>query len=609
MSIFPPFRLKLTIRQFRILAFVLVGLMMLSMSLSSFAQTAPAPLGFNVLNGIGDVYKGSQKGWGDAIRVYAIRLFMLLASIDFGWMCVTFIMDKKELDDMMFSLGKKLMTLSFFLFLLMSSGTWIPQIIDSFTQIGRQAGHATAASPDGIVADGYDAALGVFQIVHELKLSEQLVAVLPAAVIALLMFLSFLFVAAQLLVALIESYIIIGGGVIMMGFGGSRWTTDMASKYMQSAVAIGIKLMVLYLVVGSGQALFSDIHLESGNEFFPSMFKALGAALVYAYLSIQVPAIANSMMSGSPSLSAGGMAGAVIGAGAAAAGVGAAAAATSKAGAGAVGGAAVAATGVAKAIGAGIDSGMDMGKSGAGLAAHAISEAGKQGLGLASGAIGDKIAGGASSFAAAVDGSAGGQVASSIQASRGGSMSGVPASAPSDSGALPVPGQAAPSGGAAPSVGSGSAPAAPQSGSAGSPGAASAGTLAGTQSGTSVDADGVQPPGATMTAGGAADNAGGAAAAPPPGQVGASAGSAAAQPSTPTANAPGVPPSAASAAPPAGDASTGSISGGGQQGASQDAGYKGKPDPLHRQIQDLKGYVPDDAAHAASINIDMKHAE
>lgn len=470
----PTPRANLSASQIRMIAIIAVMAMMALSSASTFAQT-PAP-SMGILDGIGAAFQAKQKGWGDAISVYAKRLFWLLAVIDFSYLCATFVLDKKEMEDLLFSVLRKLMTLGFFFFVLKTSHDWIPQIIDTFKQIGQEAGGTTAGSPDGVAVAGYDAAIGVFQILKELKLSEQLVAVLPAVFMSLIIFLSFIWVSAQLLIAQVETTFAVGAGIILLGFGGSKWTTDMASKYMQYAVATGLKLMMLFLLVGTGQHLFEDIHLISGDEFLPSLLRTTGSAIMYGFLATKIPAIASAMMSGSPSLTAGDMAGAVLGAGAAIAGLGAAGMMASKAAGGAAVGSAAGATGVAKALSAGIDSGLDLGKSGAGLAMHAMGEAGSHGLGLAAGAIGDKVAGGAASFGQMVDQSAGGRVASSIHASRGGSMAGVgsqsdanASEAPSPSAGIPAVGNAASNANASPTSVSDSSSGAPQVAEASAP--------------------------------------------------------------------------------------------------------------------------------------------
>lgn len=617
----------------------LLGLWLLLDAGTALAQAQQPALPFNILDKIGQTYTGENGGkafqWSEIIRVYAIRLFLLLAAIDFGWMCANFIFEKKELEDMVYSAAKKLMTLSFFFSLLLTTNTWIPQIINSFSKIGKEAGGTVVATPDGIAAHGYDAAIGVFEILNALDLGEQIVAVLPAVGMALLIFLAFLWTAAQLLVAQIESSIAIGAGIILMGFGGSRWTTDMATKYKQYVVATGVKLMLMYIIVGTGATLFNDIKLVSGEQFLSSMLVAAGSAFMYAFLATKVPAMASGMMSGSPSMSAGDLMGAAIGAGAAMAGLGAAGAAMGKAGAGAIGGGAAAATGVGQALGAGLQSGMDMGKSGAGLAAHAVGEVASHGLGMASGAIGDRLAGGSAGFGEMVSNSTGGRIATSIQASRGGSMAGVAGTGGAEAqggNAAPAPGAAPAStpGGASTSSPSGAASTAatPAAGSAATPAAGSAATAqsaASTGTGQSnpnaAAASTPSPSGASRTAGTNGNSAPSSpsSSASSPGAREASAPSAAperANSGDTNGNAPAATPadlsgstgsSDTSSVDGQGDASNGSLSGGDERKAAKPE--QKERDPLHRRIQELKGYVPDDAAHAATLQININHTQ
>lgn len=603
----------------------LLGMWFLLDAGSAFAQ-AQQPLPFNILDKIGQTYTGENGGkafqWSEIIRVYAVRLFLLLAAIDFGWMCANFIFEKKELEDMIYSAAKKLMTLSFFFFLLLTTNTWIPQIINSFAKIGKEAGGTNVSTPDGIAANGFDAAIGIFQIMGDLDLGEQFVAVLPAVGMALLIFLAFLWTAAQLLVAQIEASIAIGAGIILMGFGGSRWTTDMATKYKQYVVATGVKLMLMYIIVGTGATLFNDIKLVSGEQFLSSMLVAAGSAFMYAFLATKVPAMASGMMSGSPSMSAGDLMGAAIGAGAAIAGLGAAGAAMGKAGAGAIGGGAAAATGVGQALGAGLQSGMDMGKSGAGLAAHAVGEVASHGLGMASGAIGDRLAGGSAGFGEMVSNSTGGRIATSIQASRGGSMAGVAGAGGAESqggAAAPAPSAASAStpSGANPSSPSNAASTAatPAAGSTATAQSA-AGTGAGQGSpnvaaarsaavGSTAPTAGTAPASAAGTTGNSASSSPSSSATPPGASSGETSGD------TPSVAPTDLSTSAGSSETPnggsQGDASNGSLSGGGERKAASPE--QKDRDPLHRRIQDLKGYIPDDAAHAATLQININHTQ
>ncbi|MDR5777010.1 MULTISPECIES: P-type conjugative transfer protein TrbL [unclassified Caballeronia] len=633
----------------RFVSFAVIAMLLMTAVLSAHAQSSDTS--FSLLNGVQAKFQPLQLQWGAKIKVYAERLFWALAAVDFGWTCITYIIDKNDIADMLGSLIRKMMTISFFFILLKMSDTWIPMIINSFTQIGQDAaGSGASATPDQIVSTGWSTALAMFQALQNKGMSEKIAMALPVTALSILCFLSFLFVAVQLLVTLIETYIAIGAGIIMLGFGGSRWTTDMASKYMQYAVATGVKLMVIYLIVGAGQSLFDSTTMIDADQFIKSCMTAMGAGFVYAYLAFQVPAMASAMMSGSPSMTAGGMAGAALTAGAAMAGAGAAVAAGGMGAAKGAGGAAAGATGLAKALSAGINSGLDLGKSGTAAVAHGLGQVGAHGLGMASGSIGDAVGGARSNFAQSVDKSAGGKIASSIEATRGGSVSGIPVPQSSAANVAPASqsagsqsasngttatssspqssptGDAASTGAAVPEATAHAAEPVSSSVAGGIPGADSAvGSVAGSSAQVAqppIAAPGAAGAGSAAQAGAAqpgvsASNAGGAtpsaatssspahSAAPASASAGSmGSGSSTATPS-PTSTTSQMAPSSAQA--PAGDASNASISSDGQAGGNGPA--SSRDDPLHKRIQDLQGYVPQDSAHAASVNIDFKHTQ
>jgi type IV secretion system protein TrbL len=115
--------------------------------------------------------------------------------------------------------------------------------------------------------------------------------------------------ALQILITNIESYIIIGGGALLLGFNGSKWTQVFAEKYLGYAVSVGIKLFVLYLIVGLGQNLATTWVTQLGTFTPETVIQVGAAALIYGAMGIMVPGIAGSMLNGSPSMSLGSMAG------------------------------------------------------------------------------------------------------------------------------------------------------------------------------------------------------------------------------------------------------------------------------------------------------------
>ena len=80
---------------------------------------------------------------------------------------------------------------------------------------------------------------------------------------AVVIFIAYLAIAIQFVVAMVESYLVIGAGVIFLGFGGSRWTAAYVERYIAYAVSVGMKILVLYLLVGAGMTRLSG--LDSGR--------------------------------------------------------------------------------------------------------------------------------------------------------------------------------------------------------------------------------------------------------------------------------------------------------------------------------------------------------
>lgn len=594
----------------------LVALFMLQ-AVTSFNASADESL--LALDAIDAKFSGFQSTWYSVVKGFAFGLFWKLALVDFCWSTVIYVLEKNEMPEIISSLVRKIFTLGFFFSLLKMSDTWVPAIIQSFIKIGQSASGVGSLTPDGIVNKGLDLAMGAFATMKDLSTLKALGVVFPVTFMALLIFLAFLWVAGQLLVTLVESYIAIGLGVILLGFGGSRWTTDFATKYLQFAVGTGIKLMVLYAIVGGGQSLFSGLMIDP-DALLKSCMVIMGTSFVYTFLAINIPQLASAMMSGSPNLTAGAMAGASATVAGAALGAGAATAAAGAAAAGGAVSGAAGATGLMKALDAGLASAGDHGKTGVGALGHAAMEMASHGLGMAGGTVGNAAESAREAFGGKVDQSVGGKIASSIEATRGGSVAGVPAPAAAPSGAQAAPGAAGSAGGG----GGSSAPA--QGGASGSGGvpadvgqaaAPDVGVVGATQAPTPNDAPVAGPAAAATapTSSASTSTAPSGAATAPAGATGGSAGGA--PQATLGSNSPagGATPSA----PAGGDASTATVSGAtsgdggasnaggaGQGGGAQGGGHK--PPSLGQRVKELDGYIPQDGANGAAINIDISHA-
>lgn len=414
---------------------MLAGLMLLS----------PAAHATGALNTIQNVYQTAMHGWFSTLRGIANDLFFSLAAIDITWMALTWMLTRKTFDEIVPSVLKKVMTLGFFLALLTNAGTWVPDVIDSFVDAGQQAGAYQTLTPSTILTDAVGASVGILTGTTPAAAGQPAPAqqsffgkvlstvesatsplgdiedVLLRIIVAFVVFAALTYIAIELLVLLIESYVVIGAGVLFLGFGGSRWTTKFVDGYLNYAVSLGTKLFVLYLIVGAlvFQVLPAINTMLSSltTGFSPSTgLAAVGATAVMAMLAKTLPHHAGALLSGASSLSGGHGVDAVKSVGKAAVAVGAVAAAPAvlaAGAAGAAGGGAVAAGGASAGATGAAGGGVAASSASAGVAAPVAGGAGGAG---ATGAVG-----GGSSGAA---GSAGGAAAPTSGSPAGGSPAG-----------------------------------------------------------------------------------------------------------------------------------------------------------------------------------------
>ena len=334
-----PAQENLSTRKFRKAAFLL-ALAFLFFSAQTYANTG-------ILDNIATSYKNASTGWATTLVGYANRLFMLLATIELAWSFGVWAMDKSELQGFTSAIVKKIMWIGLFYALLLNGPTWIPLIVDSFTEAGATAGGAGGGlSPSEIFTTGLDNAATMLQGIKDMSLWDDFATIVIAGLAAIAIVLAFAVIAGQLLIALIESYIAISAGLLFLGFGGSRWTTDFVQKFIGYAVATGVKLFMLFLIVGIGntQAMQWKNMLQTigqpGAPVFNLILTVFGGSIILAVIAVQIPAMAASMLSGSPTMTAGAAAGTAAMGAAGIVGAGAMGAASTISAAKSVGGAA-----------------------------------------------------------------------------------------------------------------------------------------------------------------------------------------------------------------------------------------------------------------------------
>ncbi|MBN9657137.1 MAG: P-type conjugative transfer protein TrbL [Acidobacteria bacterium] len=361
----------------------------------AFAQTSPSAML--------DQYRSVRMSWLSTAAGYANRLFGILALIEFAWTAAILVLEKTDLQGWTAALIRKMMFIGAFFALLSFGADWIPRIINSFQIIGQNASGLPSLAPTDVLVRGLNITGNLLSGAADSGWMGNFGTALALVFAALLAFLAFLGLTVQLVVTLVESYLVVGAGFIFLGFGGSRWTAPYVERYISLAVSTGVKIMVLYLLMGAGLTLTDGwvaaaTAVPSGPEPAVDALDIAASSVLLLMICWNAPKFTAGILGGAPAFTGGdavGTAGALA--------QGALLAGTAVAGGVALGAKMFAAKG---AMSAGQAAGMGAGAASAGGGSGGASGAGSAGSG---GSTPKPSAGGNSGTPSA--GNGGGQVA------------------------------------------------------------------------------------------------------------------------------------------------------------------------------------------------------
>jgi type IV secretion system protein TrbL len=206
------------------------------------------------------------------------------------------------------------------------------------------------------MAQGLQVASDLFTKVSGTALLTQPGSAMATILAACIVLGSYLIITLHYVVTKLEAIIVMSAGYIFLGFGGSRWTSPYFERYISLAVSTGVRLMLIYLMLGVFKSISNNwiatMNGYTADQPLSQIFPTLMSMLLFAFASWMIPKMAASIASGTLGSGAADLVGmgAEIGK-AAALGAATVAVVAATGGAGAVAGGALAATETAGAMG------------------------------------------------------------------------------------------------------------------------------------------------------------------------------------------------------------------------------------------------------------------
>ncbi len=249
----------------------------------------------SVLTTVENQVVAAAKGWETTITNAAKSLFWILAGIEIGIAAVWLAIQAATIEAWFAELVRRILFIGFFAFVLTQGPSFAKAVVDSLFQIGGGSG---SASPANVFNAGLTVASAMSEKISFGVFQDNALA-LSASLAMIVSVIAFSLVAAIFLAVLVEMYVGLLAGMIMLGLGGSSFTKDFAIRYLVYAFSVGMKLMALVMIAKIGSDVLIGLAKDTsiGNQYQTALAIA-GIAVVVFILAMYVPTIVQGVVQG-----------------------------------------------------------------------------------------------------------------------------------------------------------------------------------------------------------------------------------------------------------------------------------------------------------------------
>src|ERR1700730_7823727 len=210
-------------------------------------------------NSVVNQFAAAGTHYAAAIQPYALKLFFSLFLIDILVTWIQYI-GEGQLEPTYF-LGRILRHVfsGGFVYLMIVNGfAWMYLVIQSFSRIGGAITGLPGLSPQSVLDGGITMTNTLLASPATTGALSNMELAVVSGFLALVVIAAFVIVAVELLLTLVKMYLATSLGVLLLGFGGNRFTASAAEGYFTNVIRIGTKMLFFYAVLGLGMTMVSQ---------------------------------------------------------------------------------------------------------------------------------------------------------------------------------------------------------------------------------------------------------------------------------------------------------------------------------------------------------------
>ncbi|MFJ4157226.1 P-type conjugative transfer protein TrbL [Pseudomonas sp. NPDC089752] len=284
---------------------VVLGVVILLLAVHANAADSAPDIGF--FDTILQRFSQAAKGWRTLIMAAATRLFWTLAVISMVWTFGLMALRKADIGEFFAEMLRFIMFVGFYWWLLQNGPNFADTLVKSLSKLGSQAGGLPVyndkfgLSPSDIVQLGFD----IFaKIVDNMSMWPSKIAISFAGVLMGLGILMVLVVIAiNMLLLTVSAWFLAYAGIFFLGFGGARWTSDMAINYFKTVLGMAVQILAMLLLLSVGKTFLDQYYAAMSASINGANLKAMAALLVCCVvlmaLIAKIPPLLAGVISGS----------------------------------------------------------------------------------------------------------------------------------------------------------------------------------------------------------------------------------------------------------------------------------------------------------------------
>ena len=248
----------------------------------------------NQAQGLLDIFDAAQAGWIAVIIPIALRLFWLLAIIDWVWTFGMLLLKGTEFSEIMTTIIQKILIIGIFLALFQFT-TWMDTIPRTFSIMADSANAlATPIEPDTILEQGFNIVSIVWGGTSWFSSPGDSMALVFAGLIILF---AFILMTAQFFAVIVKIYLLTVGAYIVLALGGLGYTRTIGINPLIAIFKAGLELFFIKLLLGFSLNTINRMATNVGTDN-NSIMAMIGVSILIAALVSMVSGLVDSLTNG-----------------------------------------------------------------------------------------------------------------------------------------------------------------------------------------------------------------------------------------------------------------------------------------------------------------------